>query len=282
MKNSVRIVYRSCSLVAALVLLIGCKKAIKWDSVRPSQPIVVDGNLDDWGSSVQSLSKKGVRVAVANDDEYLYLGLSTDDPNVQRQVMARGLLVWLDAEGGKGKTFGIKYPIGLVAMAGQGGFGRRAGGQQPTEDERRRRFEQSLVNLEIHDTQEDPLRLTVAEFDGELAFTRSFGTASYELKIPLKAASEYGYAVGSTPGAAIGIGIETPEIDREELRERLGGVGGRGGRGGQGGFGGAGGQGGGFGGGRGPGGQGGGLGGAPRGLDLEESLKVWAKVTLAN
>lgn len=281
MKDHNRIVWRGCSLVVALLLLIGCKKTIKWDSVRPEQAIVVDGNLDDWGSTVQSLSKKGIRVAVANDDEFLYIGLSTDDPDVQRQVMARGLLLWLDAEGGRGKTFGIKYPIGLTAtMIGQGGFGRR-GGEGLNEEERRRRFEDSLVNLEIHDTQEDPLRLTVAEFEGgELAFARSFGSASYELKIPLQITNAFPYAVGAAPGAAIGIGIETPELDREELREQFGGMGGRGGRGGQGGFGGTG-QGGGFGGGRGPGGQSGGFGGGPRGLNLDQALKVWAKVALA-
>lgn len=269
---------RLLTLGLLILVMTGCKKAIKWDSTRLDQTLTIDGNLDDWGAEVQALNQKGLRVAVANDDAYLYLGLSTDDPAVQRQVISRGLIVWLDAGGGKKKTFGVQYPIGLVNMIGQGGFAGR-GGQPPSDEERQRRLEESLVSLQIHDEQDEPLHLSVADFvGGELGFARSFGSVGYEMRIPLQATDAQPYAVGAAPGAAIGIGIEVPELDRETLREQFGGMGGQGGRAGDG-MGNLGGNprgpaGGGFGGGQ------SGLGG-PRGALQQETLRLWAKVTLA-
>lgn len=276
------ILVRLLTVGLLVLVLTGCKKAIKWDSTHLDQSLTIDGNLDDWGAEVQALNQKGLRVAIANDDAYLYLGLSTDDPAVQRQVITRGLIVWLDAGGGKKKTFGVQYPIGLVNMIGQGGFGGR-GGQPPSEEERHRRLEESLVSLQIHDEQDDPLHLSVADFvGGELGFARSFGSVGYELRIPLQATDVQPYAVGAAPGTVIGIGIEVPELDRETLREQFSGMGGQGGRAGDG-MGGLGGDrrgpaGGGFG--DGQGGLGGGMGG-PRGALQQETLRLWAKVTLA-
>ncbi len=73
------------------------------------------------------------------------------------------------------------------------------------------------------------------------------GTMVLELKVPLAQTDATPYAVGARPGSVtgIGIGIETPEVDREALRAQGGlrggqrggarGSGGRAGGGGQGG-----------------------------------------------
>ena len=76
----------------------------------------------------------------------------------------------------------------------------------------------------------------------------------------------YRYAVGAGPGATIGLGLETPEPDREAIRAPMRGRGGVGDMGMP--------------------GMGGGMGGVwpgggPPGKQQEASLRLWTKVTLA-
>ena len=118
----------------------------------------------------------------------------------------------------------------------------------------------------------------------ELAFAKTVGldVASrmpegvliYEIRVPLSASGGQPYAVRSTPGATIGLGVETGEMPRP---------GGRGGEGGgrQGGMGGGPPGGGGGGGGRGGGGMGGGRGGGREGMRELKPIKAWTIVHLS-
>jgi hypothetical protein len=51
----------------------------------------------------------------------------------------------------------------------------------------------------------------------------------YDLKVPLKSDEEHPYAIEANAGTAIGVGLEIPEIDKDEMKrakqERMGGEG---------------------------------------------------------
>ncbi len=99
------------------------------------------------------------------------------------------------------------------------------------------------------------------------------GSIVYELKVPLAASADAPYAIGTQPGATIGLGLETPKVERPSMEGRRGG--------GMGGFGGGmGGRGGGMGG-RG-GGMGGRGGGGRGGFEPAKPMKIWATVRLAS
>jgi hypothetical protein len=107
-----------------------------------------------------------------------------------------------------------------------------------------------------------------AGIDLDVGLTK--GALVYEAKIPLLS-SNGSYAIGVAPGAEIGIGLTTPGVDREKMRDRMRGSGPPGGP--EGGMGGGGGRGGGPGGGR--------MGGGQR-PSLPEPLDLWATVRIAS
>ena len=62
----------------AAALFTGCGSTAPLTSSVPGEPVVVDAQLNEWGGKLQTLSNKdGLLAGVQNDDNYLYLSLST-------------------------------------------------------------------------------------------------------------------------------------------------------------------------------------------------------------
>ena len=143
----------------------------------------------------------------------------------------------------------------------------------------REAFEQSLTELEIIGPEKDKTqRYRVGELAGvEVKTGDSRRNFFYEIKVPLDKGRLYPFSIALDPGEKLGLGFETPELDREAMKEQMRGGGMGGGRGGMGG--GRGGIGGGRGGGR--GGRGGFGGGRGNRAQMFESFKLWVSVELS-
>jgi len=154
-------------------------------------------------------------------------------------MMMRGFTAWFDPDGGKEKTFGIRFPIGMIDTGMMfSGRGRDGDPESMRED-----FSRSLVELElIWPKEERRTRLPAANAQGiAAAIGDPMDKLVYEIKVPLQKGEDLSYAIGISDGKHLGMGLETEEIDREAMRERMGrGGSGGGGRGGRGGFGGGG------------------------------------------
>lgn len=59
----------------------------------------------------QTDKSSNISYSVNHDDKYLTVNLNIDDVQIQRELMMRGLNVWIDQSGKKAETFGIKYPV---------------------------------------------------------------------------------------------------------------------------------------------------------------------------
>jgi len=253
-------------LIFLLCLLAGCG-TLELKSPWRDREVVVDGKNTEWRGSLTALDDKQSSIGLLNDGEYLYIGLTSTNQNLQRQVMRRGITFWFDRDGGKGKKFGIHFPID------SGRFGPPRGGRAD-EGERephpqRENFEVLSDELEIYGPAEgESHRMTMAQTGGiEARIGTSDGILVYELKIPLMDNGPHLFAIGTKTGASIGVGVETlsnrsferPPGDSPGYGDgRGGGFGGRGGRG-RGGFG----------------------SGRSRSGEQAEPLKVWAKVQLS-
>ena len=263
--------FPDCLLLAIFATLCStaCGGGLKVNSQWRDHDIVVDGMHDEWQGEMTYVEKKKVAVGFSNDADYLYVSVHTSDRSVERQVMARGLYLWVDPKGGTGHIFGIRFPIGLIEMGGM----LRGRGHRADLESMRENFKKSLANLELTLPGEDePKLMRVNEARGiEVEIGDMQDGLVYEVKIPLRRDAAHPYAVGVESGKSVGVGFETVKFDREQLR-------GQGGRGG-GGFGG-GGRGGGFGGGR-SGGRGGGRGSGFSRPQIPDQFKLWAKVKLA-
>lgn len=240
--------------------------------------ITVDGNTSDWVGLLGYVEDKNISVGILNDEKFLYICLTSEDRSRRMQVMAQGMILWFDPDGGKNKTFGIRFPIGRPQMdPGERQAMMRAG--EIDREKMRENTQRILSKLEILGPGKDDVqRISLTDLEGiAIGFDRRSDMLTYELKVPLKASQELEYMVEALPGKTIGIGIEIPKMDRSAMgSSRRGGMsgGGIGGRMPGGGMGG-----------RGGGGMTGGMRGGmgSRQLpDMFKDLKVWITVILAS
>lgn len=272
--------------IFALVLLCSCS-TISVNSYRPAAPIVIDGDIADWGESLRFDDDEKILFGVANDDDYLYVCVVSGDRETQAQVLMRGFTVWLDPEGGSAREYGIRYPLEVSDPAAlRGMLPARERGQLISVEDLYRRTQERLGQVGIvrdESVQKIPLG-EVPEIKVKISLQQH--RLVYELQVPLKQ-SQYVYInLREADEGQIGLGMTTPEMKREGMGRRPSGRGGGGGGmpGGAGGGmpgGGGGGMPGGGGGGMSPGGMGGGRGGfGMQRPQMPETLNIWLGVQL--
>ena len=265
--------YSEITVLLLLFLASSCKSTMNLTSSLLDRDVVVNGSEDEWVDVLKPVEEQDFVIGLLNDDEYLYVSLVTSSAQLRNQIMALGLTVWIDPAGGKAKTTGIRFPMGMM----EEGMPAPPEAMQRDPEMMEKFFNESLNEFEfIGVSDEETSRWVRSEVVEHLELDASSktGTFVYELKMPL-VSEKFGYAMDLSTGV-VGIGLQTPQIDREMIREQMqgrgGGFGDRGGMG-AGGFGG-----GGFGG-VGPG-RGGMQGGFQRGMP--DPLDFWATLTLAS
>jgi hypothetical protein len=285
----------SCLLLLCLTLPVVAGPPLPLQSAFRTTTFAADGDDGEWEAAVTKLTEAPVAVGVMNDGEFLYLRMRALERGAQMQLLFGGLTVWFDPKGGDRKAFGIKYPVGSPlpdprsrgqrpgSGTGPSGDDPVHGRGQPSDAQEGRPGPPIPLDLadvvprrlEVLGPGKDEARSLVLDHAQGLAvgLGRLEGVLVYELRVPLRKGPETPYAIGAEPGATIGVGFDSPKMERSRAPEG-GPSGGQGGGGG--GFGG-------FGMG-GPGGMGrGGPGGGQPGQMPESAKpwKAWTKVTLA-
>ncbi|NKB68496.1 MAG: hypothetical protein GKR89_15655 [Candidatus Latescibacteria bacterium] len=231
-----------CLFLIALGCLTACGTT-KLESKWRDRPVAIDGADDDWSRAKFIIENTPVTMGLLNDDEHLYLSLTTMDRPLQMQIARRGFTVWFDPKGGKSKKYGIRFPLGdpligrrdQLAFGGMPGYGRPPGYPSPggfgdTEDTSLDRtrlqtlFDELLqINeLEILVQGAEPYRLLPGqEADLDVEVVYADGRLVYELKIGLSRLDPPLRSPMVKPGADIGMGFETPDIDWRALRRQM-------------------------------------------------------------
>jgi hypothetical protein len=280
----------------------------------------IDGELKDWGSPLVSLGSAPLSIGVRNDGAFLYIALAASEPATRMLLGRAGFTLWWDPAGKDKKSSGITIPPTMAGGPGMRGRGQFGGppdqdGQPPSQGTppqgqgsppqgqsgppqqgqegqvpagARGLAIEPIGHLEVIGPGKDDrrrLELAFAKTIGlDVATRMGQGVLVYEIRVPLPASEGQPYAVRSTPGSTIGLGVETGAMPRVAGRSGEGGGrrGGGGGAGGSGGGGGGGGRGGGGMGGGGRGGTGGGPpGGGREGMRELKPVKAWTIVHLA-
>ena len=248
--------------------LAGCG-TFKLKSKWLDREITVDGQSDDWLGSLMYIEEKNISVGLFNDENFLYICMIAEDQFVRNQVMRQGVIIWFNPSGGKKKTFGIKFPIGM--QAGDVPMGRRGDEQDPERFRQARR--RSMTELEILGPGKDEsIKMYKEDAKGiDINVKGLSGMLVYELKVPLIHSEEHPYAIGAKAGSSIGFRLEIPKMSRQRMGGKDGMGGGKGGMGGgKGGMGG------------GRGGMGGGMRGGGMRSQMTKPLKIQAVVQLAS
>ena len=312
------------AFVIGIAAMAAAAETLRIESVWSTEAPTVDGKLTEWSAPLVTLGSTPLSLGVRNDGQFVYVALASSDPATRMMLGAAGFTVWMDPSGKNKKSFGITVPPTLkgLGMRGRGAGGGPSGqdGQPPDSQSAPPQGQPgssgqegqkdpaqtgpggsagppigTITSIEIAGASKDDRRrfeLTYARTIGlDVAARAAEGVLVYELKVPLAVSEAQPYGAKSSPGATIGLGIETAELPKPEGRGGEGGPG-RGGMGGGppgGGGGGGGGMGGGMGGGGmmgGGGGQPGGMGGGPPGGGREgmremKPIKAWTVVQLA-
>ncbi len=193
--------------MAATLLAGGCGGVASLTSSTPAEPVVVDAQLNEWGGKLHALNRNdGLLIGMQNDDERLYLSLSTRNVASIGSIMRAGLVIWFDPAGGKKQTFGIRFPLG-VSMDDTGN--RRLSDDAAGD---RVRIRRSTEEMEIIGADGQTMRRNKDAIPGiSAAIEADRGVLTYEIAVPLVPASGVLYAIGAEPGQQIGVGIATPE-----------------------------------------------------------------------
>jgi len=195
-------------LLCSLGIWASCG-SMKMESHWSNQEVAVDGANTEWQGLLSPLDDNQTSIGFQNDDEFLYVALITTNHGVQRQIMGRGVTFWFDREGGSDKTFGVRYPLGFEGQPPSMSERPEQGEQQ---DLRRMEASHGGSELEIHGPGRDEQhRMTFAETGGiDVRFHLKNDTLVYELKMPLADKGRHPFAIETSPGSQIGVGVGTP------------------------------------------------------------------------
>ncbi|MCI0692062.1 STN domain-containing protein [candidate division KSB1 bacterium] len=238
--------------------------------------IKVDGSDNEWIEAITYLEKEQLGFGLKNDSSDLYICLKFDRA-IERQAMMFGFTLWFDPAAKNKKTFGVRFPIGMMNF--ESDF--MPDPMESLEDGggRQKQFAAMLREVEVLGPEKDDRNrfLAGSSFGIQAATFDSPAGLVCELKIPLQSAPGRPYAIAAALGQTLSVGFEMGELDREKMRERMGREGGP------------------FGGGRPTGGmppgggtRGGGRfpgdrpeGGPSGGMRMPSAFKIWMRVNLA-
>lgn len=237
-------------LFLAIFVMVGCEK-IELNSDWRDREIRIDGISRDWLGALTYIEEPDISVGLLNDENFIYICLIAEEQYIRAQVMRQGLILWFDPYGGKKKTFGIRFPIGMRER----GMPMRMSEDELDPEKLRGPFRKSMRELEILRPGKDKKeRMLIAKAKGiNVRMDAASGMLVYEIKVPLIRSAQHPYAIGGKPGKTVGIGFVSPKINMKMMGRRMGGgmpgVGGRSGMG--------------------------------RGTRMPKSLKVWLTTKLA-
>jgi len=237
----------TCILFSLMAVAMG--SGCRSDDLAPhwiEHPIVIDGDPADWGDLLVEVDDHEFDFGYGNDADYLYLCLSTDDEQLQRQALIGGLSLWFDPAGGEQRVFGVRYPVGMADAAQE--FAQRPDGPPDPDQvsEMQAQFHaraaESLDQVVLlgvgSSVQKDIPELSGVEVNSLLT---SRGLI-IELRVPLRSVTDSDLSLNLDQAATlVGLELYLPELQappRPEGRSggggggRGGGMGGGGGRGG--------------------------------------------------
>jgi hypothetical protein len=194
--------------VAVLVHPVAGGSDLQLSSGWRGEPIRIDGNNEEWSGRMVPVEKQKFSVGLQNDGEALYLCLITRDRVLGTQVARQGLMVWLDPgpERPKKHVFGVHFPIDPRLAAE-----RDPGGRWPRDGAIASERDQTAVGI-LGPDKRGPTRVPIPLAGGILAAMAFRGEVLiYELKVPLKGATETPYAVAVRPGDIVRLELQTPE-----------------------------------------------------------------------
>ena len=186
-------------LLASIILLNGCKTADLMSKWR-DKDIVIDASDSEWQDARQYYdAKTQTSIGIYNDDDNLYMCMTTSDAEILTAFIRQGFIVWFNNKGSKAKELGVRFPI--IDQAGPGGPAGQ--GAPPGGDSI------SVAELKILTSAKDEGKMLKIAEAAQLGVSARINIVNnkliYELKMPLKKTDKTPYA--AVPSATNNLGV---------------------------------------------------------------------------
>lgn len=232
--------YRSLNYVPAilctglmLVVTAGCGSSKQIESSRVSEAMQIDGDFDDWPSgSIRNDIADDFDVAIGNDDEYVYIGVSFRNNRTWQQARDHGLRIYIDSDATFRRAFGIVFPVGIVSALGDIPGARKSYLENPNwqnldrnkriveeaEDKMRQRVE--IIRRSDRDDRIRPVNVSKAQLEANgilVGMSETSRVMSVELRIPIDDGSEDYFAVIPNRNGRFNVRFEIEPLSYEEI-----------------------------------------------------------------
>ncbi|MCX6150490.1 MAG: hypothetical protein NTX22_08220 [Ignavibacteriales bacterium] len=197
-----------------------CSSTKDLASIWNDKKITIDGNQEDWQNKLNYNTDENIAYGFCNDDENLYLCITTGERARMFQIIRSGFTIWFETIGTDGKTIGIKYPIGESA------FNRDESMNINRDEMEKLKMEEIINKFQLTENEfsvlnKEKFPLTAFNLQNKAGIEIKLGyhlqQFVYEMKIPLKGLSPKEYCVNANPGDVIKVGFQTEEFNRERL-----------------------------------------------------------------
>jgi hypothetical protein len=213
--------YLLLTFILLFLLFFGCgmqEMQSKWCD----RTIMIDGvdNGEEWANSRKSFDDLKIMVGMYNNDDMIYILLSTNDQRIKRQLLAFGLTLWFDEYGGSSKVLGMRFPLG---MKNPGGY--LGGRNTPGVNQMETGLESMQDNIELIGPElytRSIISVNEAEKYGiQCRIGSAQGSLVYEMRYPIHRTDSCPYGISSRKIKTVGLVIETGGIDFSQERQQL-------------------------------------------------------------
>ena len=199
-------------LFAAGVCTVGFSKDAQVSSVWTTAPPKIDGVGDDWDAAGMNLEKKlEVNYAFRNDQKFMYILFSFNNPKFMSSVSATGLTMYINTDGKKKKDYSINFVlknvtnVEFIALLEQR--------QGPLEEDRKTQImanpSYSIFDYTV-DTKDKgavPPGTKIVPAVYRIQSDKQKKTAAYEIAIPLDRVVPVAPGIGAEAGSKVKIGF---------------------------------------------------------------------------
>lgn len=179
------------------------------------EPVVIDGNINDWNGRLNYIEEEQAAVGIANDNNFLYVCYTTANRNNILKILRMGFTVWFFPE--NGKTIGFQYPL---KSSTNSNFLKRS--RQAKADQMKLLLQRTLKNnneYRIVNEKSFPLITYGVKENNDIQVAMKYRNSKfvYELKLPLNGTKGNYDAIQSKPGEHLKLVFESGEFTKGDF-----------------------------------------------------------------
>ena len=111
-KNFMKVRLQVFVLLAAVFFHFSCSSKLAPPGRYQDSPIMVDGNLSDWGFPLRfSNPEYSMEYEVRNDKKNMYVCVYSKDVSFQKRILKSGMIIYFDPKGEKNKNISLVFPV---------------------------------------------------------------------------------------------------------------------------------------------------------------------------